>query len=264
MMEELECAAIVLQAHVRGVLVRRRLRTVLRDYEAVVRDVEGDAITVHWGTRLLSSPVFQPVVSIVMCDLTEPRTSCVWSDRAKCVQASAHELCMPASVTREKEHCDLPGDAHNNEHLSESGPVKENQLQDVPTRDCQVSETDGTEIDHLLSETDTQLQTESPDRGRILPVSEKERRSWLATQEQNFLHHSSIIQNTDQRCESLEWTRSSSVWSDKSMDTDLSLKNPNALQMHRSHLAMEILWVQQAIASRKNYLMVRQRLGIQS
>ncbi|XP_013913136.1 PREDICTED: IQ domain-containing protein C [Thamnophis sirtalis] len=33
------------------------------------------------------------------------------------------------------------------------------------------------------------------------------------------------------------------------------------LQNYRKHLAMELLWLQQAIASRKNYLILRQRLG---
>ncbi|KAK9394859.1 IQ domain-containing protein C [Crotalus adamanteus] len=33
------------------------------------------------------------------------------------------------------------------------------------------------------------------------------------------------------------------------------------LQNYRKHLAMELLWLQQAIASRKNYLILKQRLG---
>ncbi|XP_070620610.1 IQ domain-containing protein C [Erythrolamprus reginae] len=33
------------------------------------------------------------------------------------------------------------------------------------------------------------------------------------------------------------------------------------LQSYRKHLAMELLWLQQAIASRKNYLILKQRLG---
>ncbi|XP_010177125.1 PREDICTED: IQ domain-containing protein C, partial [Mesitornis unicolor] len=33
------------------------------------------------------------------------------------------------------------------------------------------------------------------------------------------------------------------------------------LQAYRNHLVMELLWLQQAITSRKNYLMLKQRLG---
>ncbi|XP_062851794.1 IQ domain-containing protein C [Trichomycterus rosablanca] len=35
---------------------------------------------------------------------------------------------------------------------------------------------------------------------------------------------------------------------------------PEALQQHRNTLAMELLWIQQAIASRKKYLMLKQKM----
>ncbi|KAM9571781.1 IQ domain-containing protein C isoform 2-T2 [Salvelinus alpinus] len=37
---------------------------------------------------------------------------------------------------------------------------------------------------------------------------------------------------------------------------------PEALQLHRNNLAMEMLWLQQAIASRKKYLSLKERLNI--
>ncbi|XP_014065568.2 IQ domain-containing protein C [Salmo salar] len=37
---------------------------------------------------------------------------------------------------------------------------------------------------------------------------------------------------------------------------------PEALQLHRNTLAMEMLWLQQAIASRKKYLSLKERLNI--
>ncbi|XP_040443676.1 uncharacterized protein LOC121085253 isoform X2 [Falco naumanni] len=36
----------------------------------------------------------------------------------------------------------------------------------------------------------------------------------------------------------------------------------SGLQSYRNHLIMELLWLQQAIVSRKNYLMLKQRLGV--
>ncbi|KAM5182158.1 IQ domain-containing protein C [Mantella aurantiaca] len=286
MMEAEEGAAVVLQAHVRGALVRRRLRTVLQDYEDVVRDIEGDHTTVQWGTRLLSAPLFTTVdqsrdtvgdgkgsahVGGRQTRSTDSFT--LYSDR-KDVPESGHELCMPTCVTLEDKVCQPPvtGEVTTECHLlgsaleNENLPVNESRLQDLPTRECQVSKTASGETESPLAEANTlkmdlhHLQT---DGKTILPetsASVKELTSF-GTQGTHFLHHSG---NRDQRYESLEWTRSSSVWSDKSMDTDLSLKNLNELQVHRNHLAMEILWVQQAIASRKNYLMVKQRLGIQN
>ncbi|XP_077338099.1 IQ domain-containing protein C isoform X1 [Lithobates pipiens] len=285
MMEEEEAAAIVLQAHARGVLTRRRLRRVLQDYEAVVRDIEGEDIAVQWGARLLSPPLFNALAQhrgttgLRACKgndhggdrhtrNADPILLC--SDRREAGQDSGHELCtqegeynhyQPSETGEVPTECQLPGAASESVHLS----GKQSPLQDVPTREHQVSETTGRKMESPLSETHA-LQTESPDRECLHPGTRVsgEKDTLSVTQGQTFPYHSNITSNTDQRYESLEWTRSSSVWSDKSMDADLSLKNPNELQMLRSHLAMEILWVQQAIASRKNYLMVRQRLGIQS
>ncbi|XP_071992704.1 IQ domain-containing protein C [Engystomops pustulosus] len=59
----------------------------------------------------------------------------------------------------------------------------------------------------------------------------------------------------------LELRREFSLWSEENVNIDLSLKTTSELRKHRNHLAMEILWVQQAICSRKNYLRVKQRLG---
>ncbi|XP_040192998.1 IQ domain-containing protein C [Rana temporaria] len=284
MMEEEEAAAIVLQAHARGVLARRRLRRVLQDYEAVVRDIEGEDIAVQWGARLLSPPLFNAMVQhrgttgLGACKgnshgggrhtrNTDPILLC--SDRKEAGQEPEHEPCtlekeynhyQPSETEEVPAECQLPGAASESEHLS----GKPSRLQDVPTREYQVSETTDRKMESPLLEMHA-LRPESPDRDCLHQGKRVsgETDTLPVTQGQTFPYHSNIS-NTNQRYESLEWTRSSSVWSDKSMDADLSLKNPNELQMLRSHLAMEILWVQQAIASRKNYLMVRQRMGIES
>ncbi|CAI9569704.1 unnamed protein product, partial [Staurois parvus] len=265
MMEE-GGAAIVLQAHARGVLVRRRLQRLLRDYEDVVRDIEGEDISVHWGARLLSPPLFNTEVehrdtaglrahkrnghsggryirntdSILSC--SEGKEAVRDFGHEPCTLEKDHNHYQPSEPGEVLAEGQLQGAASESEHLS----GKETPLQDVPTREHQVSETTGRMVENPLLESHA-LQTGSPgtritEEGDTLSV----------TQGQPFPHHSNITSNTDQTYESLEWTRSSSVWSDKSMDADLSLKNPNELQMLRSHLAMEILWVQQAIASRKN------------
>ncbi|MEE6484154.1 hypothetical protein FKM82_013771 [Ascaphus truei] len=78
-------------------------------------------------------------------------------------------------------------------------------------------------------------------------------------------------ETTDRGRESLGWSRDSSIWSSTVLEADTGLPfrlepedlpgKMSELQQHRNHLAMEMLWVQQAIASRKNYLLVRQKLG---
>ncbi|XP_053124498.1 IQ domain-containing protein C [Hemicordylus capensis] len=77
-------------------------------------------------------------------------------------------------------------------------------------------------------------------------------------------------------CEEVKDCRSvSSEWSSSVLETESPRwsqelpfqrrpEMPQALpdlQRHRRHLAMELLWLQQAIASRKNYLVLKQRLA---
>ncbi|XP_047905569.1 IQ domain-containing protein C isoform X2 [Anser cygnoides] len=77
--------------------------------------------------------------------------------------------------------------------------------------------------------------------------------------------------------ESEEWQNSSvsSVWDStvqesESLEACLEIpledikelpRTRAGLQSYRNHLIMELLWLQQAIVSRKNYLMLKQRLG---
>lgn len=111
--------------------------------------------------------------------------------------------------------CQLPGAASESVHLS----GKQSWLQDVPTREHQVSETTGRKMESPLSETHA-LQTENPERECLHPGTSVsgEKDTLSVTQGLSFPYHSNITSNTDQRYGSLEWTRSSSVWSDKSMD----------------------------------------------
>ncbi|XP_050182372.1 LOW QUALITY PROTEIN: IQ domain-containing protein C [Myiozetetes cayanensis] len=76
--------------------------------------------------------------------------------------------------------------------------------------------------------------------------------------------------------ESEEWDKESSetsVWDSCDLGTEPLGAHPeiplgelprsrSGLQAYRSHLLMELLWLQQAIASRKNFLMLKRKLGI--
>ncbi|XP_009707165.1 PREDICTED: IQ domain-containing protein C, partial [Cariama cristata] len=87
---------------------------------------------------------------------------------------------------------------------------------------------------------------------------------------------------TEKRCsapaESEDWQNDStvsSVWDSAILEAEpleacleISLEDIKelprtraGLQSYRNHLIMELLWLQQAIVSRKNYLMLKQRLG---
>ncbi|XP_068121500.1 IQ domain-containing protein C [Hyperolius riggenbachi] len=313
-MEEVEeevVAALVLQAHIRGFLVRRRLGRVQQEYEAVLQDIDGEDVALQWGKWYLSPPQFVPLVLFkdapltVTCtgnglhkDATGHTGSC--SNNGKGIQAMDMGLYMPAATDLEaepsvaqrdypnsdflpakinegQENCHLQADWDNESwrlkndavagerQLSEGGSTKRGDLlpeTDDPKKVCYLAQANAlTTGDHLIASHRPERESFLPETvvpEKLHPHSEK-----IGSQMKQPLD-CSIMFVMDQTSESLEWTRKSSVWSDKTLDADLSLKNQKELQMHRSHLAMEILWVQQAIASRKNYLMVRQRLGIQN
>uniref|UniRef100_A0A8C3XDU1 IQ domain-containing protein C n=1 Tax=Cyanoderma ruficeps TaxID=181631 RepID=A0A8C3XDU1_9PASS len=62
----------------------------------------------------------------------------------------------------------------------------------------------------------------------------------------------------------LEWDDDSvtSEWDSSEIPEDLRGLPRSELQSQRNHLLMELLWVQQAIASRRHFLMLKQKLGI--
>ncbi|CAJ0965990.1 unnamed protein product [Ranitomeya imitator] len=91
----------------------------------------------------------------------------------------------------------------------------------------------------MWHENEVLLRTSKCDMGRSLPYSDTIMSSFQCPE-----------QRTD--CSS---------WSEENVNLEITTKTANELRKLRSHLAMEMLWVQQAIASRKNYLMVRQKLG---
>ncbi|XP_056365421.1 IQ domain-containing protein C isoform X2 [Oenanthe melanoleuca] len=64
---------------------------------------------------------------------------------------------------------------------------------------------------------------------------------------------------------SQEWDKkwdSSHLRASPEIPADLQGLSRSELQSHRKHLLMELLWIQQAIASRKHFLMLKQKLGI--
>ncbi|XP_075051298.1 IQ domain-containing protein C [Mixophyes fleayi] len=265
MMEERkEAAARFLQKHIRGLLTRQRLRRVLQEYLEVVREIEGEEVAVYWGKWLLSTPQFITMDGVkeqwscgtkhythhretpvrVTCrgggdhDCLHAKSSQIimsWVDKETDIIGPERERCPPETVGPERERC--PPET--------VGPERERCPPETvgPERERCPPETVGPERERCPPE------TVGPERERCPPETvgpERERYTTVSTDQ------------------SLEWRRDNLLWSDKLLDTELTLKNVNELRKHRSHLAMEILWVQQAIASRKNYLMVRQQLEIRN
>uniref|UniRef100_A0A673TZS7 IQ motif containing C n=1 Tax=Suricata suricatta TaxID=37032 RepID=A0A673TZS7_SURSU len=195
--ERLVRAVSVLQACVRGFLVRRHIQRLREEYEAVVGEIEGDLGTLQWTKGWIPRPQFLPK------------------------KAKSHRTCKP----------------------QERAPNPEQQQRDCFSRK-------ELEREAVLGEMMLKQSGESsadsgslPFRGDNSPRPEDE--------------HSRQARNPSQ-----EETRDMS-----------GMENPEGvgpglphgqtlqeLQHHHSHLAMELLWIQQAINSRKEYLILKQTL----
>ncbi|XP_073521806.1 IQ domain-containing protein C [Phyllobates terribilis] len=135
-------------------------------------------------------------------------------------------------------------------------PVREASYKeiDAPVREASYKEIDAlvqdaSSIDHI--EREDSVQMEIRHENEVLLRTSK-------CDMENSLTHSDSIMSSFQ---SLEQRRDRSSWCEENVNLEITTKTANELRKLRSHLAMEMLWVQQAIASRKNYLMVRQKLG---
>ncbi|XP_071433071.1 coiled-coil domain-containing protein 28B isoform X2 [Pithys albifrons albifrons] len=205
-----------LQACARGFLVRRRLRSARRDFEAAVLQIEGSLRELRWTGRLLPRPRFEP----------DPR------GRAQ----SPEEPLDPQEGT---------GSAR-------IGPPEPPEEPDLPERSGGCSE--GPPVQGRAAPT-------PPGQGD--PLSPPKVGAEGA-------------QGTGRGCRSEEGDSDSSTssgWDDPDTGTETPGAHPeiplrdlpqtrSGLESYRNHLLMELMWLQQAIASRKNFLMLKRKLGI--
>ncbi|XP_014693407.3 IQ domain-containing protein C isoform X2 [Equus asinus] len=184
----------VMQACVRGFLVRRQFQSLRAEYEAIVREIEGDLGTLQWTEGWIPRPRFLP---------EKAKSHRIWKAGKRVPNPEPEQ--WSCSPRKEPER----------EAIWEGMMLKKSE--------------------------------ESPANSGSLPCRDDS--SWL--------------QDEQSRKPSQKETR------------DMSrMENPEAagpglphsqtelqeLQYHRSHLAMELLWLQQAINSRKEYLILKQTL----
>ncbi|XP_069827436.1 IQ domain-containing protein C [Dendropsophus ebraccatus] len=325
-MEAEEAAARVLQAHIRGFLLRQKLQKVRQEYIEVVREIEGE-VDLCPGKWLLSIPQFIALDRIQVTrpgkpeyngyshsklsasaehrertlnvtsggnetpsslllkkteanipwvvrerDVQTPEKQC--SDRQKTnndlieIQGQETETCIIRRSRVEREGCfqdTIPvkdsGIVLTDAPVRGSSDIKTN----VPVKDTSRIQTDAPVRDANHIQTDTpvrdasHIQTDAPVRDASHIQTDAPVRDASHLQTDAPVREASHIQ-TDAPDEVVT-RRDNSIWCEENVNIELTMKTASELRKHRSHLAMEIFWVQQAIASRKNYLMVRQRLG---
>ncbi|XP_054026863.1 IQ domain-containing protein C [Dryobates pubescens] len=212
-----------LQACVRGYLLRKRFRSLRAEYEEVVREIEGDLSRLQWRGRFLPRPVFLP-------------------------EQPAQEECSGPS---EAALGDRASTEKAQEELHTTEPEQDQGCSDVePSAQLQKQKelSSGGE-GHAVSPPNLGADADKgTEKGPSAPA---EKQDW---QEDSSV--SSVWDSTALEPESLEDCLEIPL-----EDIQELPRTRSGLQAYRNHLLMELLWLQQAIASRENYLMLKQKLG---
>ncbi|KAJ8385542.1 hypothetical protein AAFF_G00184960 [Aldrovandia affinis] len=230
--QELERRITHFQANARGFLVRKTFSGVRQDYEDIVREIDGDLSHLEWRGSIISIPHF-----------TE--NAFVWQSHTSATRENSGQSCSvsekPTAEPRVEASLEAPG--FSSDSLT-------------PVRDH----------NHQVRAI---VQDSEPSR----PVEGNNERT-RHTSELNLCTEAHI------EVEPLEgepgsMAEETSIWDSMAMDTGYSFlqkgsprrslaqevpRTQEALCLHRNNLAMELLWLQQAIASRKKYLLLKQRL----
>ncbi|XP_025941687.1 IQ domain-containing protein C isoform X2 [Apteryx rowi] len=217
-------ALIRLQACVRGYLWRKQFQSLRAEYEAVVKEIEGDLDQLEWRGQYLLRPVFVEKPVEVKCSTTQETVS---SDKASTEKLQEEKCLLEASEPERDWGCG-----------SNVKPTAELQSEEV------TSKGEGDEVrPNIGADTD-----KSSAKGCSAPAEGEERKN-----------NSSV----------------SSVWDSTVLETEspgASLEIPledfkelprtvPGLLSYRNDLIMELLWLQQAIVSRKNYLRLKKKLA---
>ncbi|XP_078093341.1 IQ domain-containing protein C [Mustelus asterias] len=230
----------VLQAYVRGYLVRKKFQRLRQDYESIVKEIEEGVDLLEWDGKQLLRPKFKNQDAKVkgVNGVSKKKTS-----ETLCHEGEGNGIC-PLFVN------DEPEKDGARQTFSTTGNIR------------------------TLSE-----QLEVPGTPLVVPASPEPAPNKIEGVIQLLEMEKTSPGSDDERKDSdttMDFTDVTSVWNSTSLEISSNVISTErlcklqkkempatlqGLQKYRSSLAMELLWLQQAIASRKNYLMLKQRLG---
>ncbi|KAG8451551.1 hypothetical protein GDO86_003669 [Hymenochirus boettgeri] len=252
--EQLLRSVKILQAHVRGFIIRRKLQNVWEDYLAVVQEIEGDSTALQWDDNILPIPHFLKVDKVKKKDVKETvdidnlDLKQVLSAQDSIIRGQQDEPVTESwHIDVQKKHPELSISVFDPNELELGNPEQKDSL-------VLTDQMDGFKR-NINTYQDKKLSTTSLEVKRGIDETNSGK-SWSDNNQQRE-GAVKYIQKVNNPGNSDRWLLRSKV-----LDEDIPYENLNELQQHRSHLAMEMLWVQQAIASRKNYLIVRRKLGM--
>ncbi|KAJ8289437.1 hypothetical protein GJAV_G00001290 [Gymnothorax javanicus] len=223
------------QARARGFVVRKELRGVRQDYEDIVREIEGDLGHLEWKAGVIAVPVFT-------------KNAFVWqSEKTPSIENSGVPPCVPELSEPRGEPSDEPSREDSRPARDDQTAMKElHQPEDLEcgpdVRESESSEPAEGADERCPPSIETHCRADSPEGGGPVSVGE-ERLVWDSTATDAEY---SILQKGCPR---------------RSLAQDVPRRQED-LCLHRNNLSMELLWLQQAINSRKKYLLLKQRLGL--
>lgn len=228
--QELENRVVILQARVRGYLVRKKFSSLREEYENIVREIEGDLALLEWCGETIQRPVFVNKKRAV-----SQATSCTAAEEPTEDHSSA---------------------AHTNKTTCRTSEMLQ------PERD-----TDGATLFAV---------EQHPREERAVPELLREGARHVPESVEASGRVSGLSGSAEEEERDLRsCTDLTSVWNSTTQDSGSSVihkdclcrtqskempKSKGGLQLYRRNLAMELLWLQQAIASRKKYLALKQTL----
>ncbi|XP_041069499.1 IQ domain-containing protein C [Carcharodon carcharias] len=238
-----ECAPglCVVQAYVRGYLVRKKFQRLRQDYESIVKEIEGSVDFLEWDGKELLRPTFKNRNAKVkgVNDVMKMKTP-----ETLCPEGEKNGICLLFEDDEpEKDYCEsqtfsTTGNIHT---LSEQLEVPATPIVVPASFEQAPDKTEGVIQPLELKKTASASHDERKDSDITMNFTDVTS-VWNST----VLEISSNVTSTENLCKLQR----------KEMPATLE-----GLQKYRSSLAMELLWLQQAIASRKNYLILKQRLG---
>ncbi|XP_029900027.1 IQ domain-containing protein C [Myripristis murdjan] len=225
------------QACARGYLVRKEIRRAREDFEGIVREIEGDLAHLQWREAIIPIPHFTDTSG----PLQSPRPYCSARPVKAALEVSAcHQNPAAAAPLPEETGADH---RLSPEKLEAERDDSHYHIQASPSRVCSPSISAGGDGEGQ-SHTSLEEQAGDGDGAEGMMASTGD---------------------------------TTTVWSSLGLDISYGQshkgvplyclarnvpRTPEALRLHRNTLAMELLWLQQAIASRKKYLSLKERLSV--
>ncbi|XP_062890780.1 IQ domain-containing protein C isoform X2 [Mobula hypostoma] len=223
-----------IQAHVRGYLVRKKFRSLRHDYECIVREIEGVTDMLEWDGKELPRPRFQNQVSGTEGVHNIPQ------------RETSEALCPEAEKSTDR-------------------PLLEN---DEPVKDsCESTNPSSRQSTpkHLdvpnTPNIDTRSHEHVPQIESTVPFSETEEIFCASGDERKDCDNSSTVMSACNRAVLENISKGNFTGPLCKLQRKEMPMSFQELQNYRSSLAMELLWLQQAIVSRKNYLLLKQKFG---